>query len=288
MRILTVKRRKSFVAGLSTVKVYIEDPSSKEIVINNIPCRKLGLLKNGEEKNFSIGEEAAKVFVIGDSLSKDFCNDFYQLAEGSEDIYLEGQNKYNPAAGNRYVFDNNDTPEAVANRKKGVKKGWIILAVAAIIGFIVGYGITSGSNTGTEKTFSDSGMNIVLTSNFRKFNNSGYTVAYDSQKVAVFGLEEKFSLAAGLENYSVEAYAKALISNNSNVPNGTVTKTYGDLLYFEYDNKNANTGVEYHYYTFIYKEYDAFWFIQFATEKKDAETYKDDIFKWAESVNFNK
>ena len=176
MRNLTVKRRKSFVASLSTVKVYIEDPSSKEIVINNIPCRKLGLLKNGEEKNFSIGEEAAKVFVIGDSLSKDFCNDFYQLAEGSEDIYLEGQNKYNPAAGNRYVFDNNDTPEAVANRKKGVKKGWIILAVAAIIGFIVGYGITSGSNTGTEKTFSDSGMNIVLTSNFRKFNNSGYTV----------------------------------------------------------------------------------------------------------------
>ena len=50
MRTLTIKRAKSFVACLAKMKVYVEDPTSREIVINNVPCRKLGDLKNGEEK----------------------------------------------------------------------------------------------------------------------------------------------------------------------------------------------------------------------------------------------
>ena len=51
MRNLTIVRRKSFVACLAKMKVYIEDPASNELVINKIPCRKLGELKNGEEKH---------------------------------------------------------------------------------------------------------------------------------------------------------------------------------------------------------------------------------------------
>jgi hypothetical protein len=37
-------------------------------VINNIRCRKLGELKNNEEKTFEIDENQAKVFVIADKL----------------------------------------------------------------------------------------------------------------------------------------------------------------------------------------------------------------------------
>ena len=51
MRNLTIKRTKSFVACLAKMKIYVEDPTSNEICINNTPCRKLGDLKNGEEKN---------------------------------------------------------------------------------------------------------------------------------------------------------------------------------------------------------------------------------------------
>ena len=70
MRNLTIKREKSFVGSLAKMKVYIEDPTSNEISINDIPCRKIGDLKNGEEKTFQIDEQEVKIYVIGDKLSK--------------------------------------------------------------------------------------------------------------------------------------------------------------------------------------------------------------------------
>jgi len=75
MRRLTIKREKSFVASLAKLKIYIEDPASDEIRINGTPCRKIGDLKNGEEKTFEINEQKAKVFVIADNLSKEYCNE---------------------------------------------------------------------------------------------------------------------------------------------------------------------------------------------------------------------
>lgn len=108
MRNLTIKRKKSFAACLTKMKVYIEDLTSNTIVISGIPCRKLGELKNGEEKTFQIGEQAARIFVIADTLSKEFCNDYYQLSEGQENVFLSGKNKLNPAIGNAFRFDNND------------------------------------------------------------------------------------------------------------------------------------------------------------------------------------
>ena len=143
MRKLTIKRTKSFVACLMSMKVYIEDHSSSELTINDIPCRKLGEIKNGEEKTFEIGDEAAKVFVIADKLSKDYCNDIYELAEGHEDVSLTGKNQLNPANGNAFRFDNNESVAAQANRKRGTNKGIIIMivaiAVGAIVGFIIGF-----------------------------------------------------------------------------------------------------------------------------------------------------
>ena len=139
MRKLTIKRTKTFVACLMKMKVYIEDHSAGEIVINDVPCRKLGDIKNGEEKTFEISESAAKVFVIADKLSKDYCNDFYQLPEGSEDIVLTGKNRFNLANGNAFRFDNNDNAAVAANRKRGSRIGMIVMIVAIVIGAIVGF-----------------------------------------------------------------------------------------------------------------------------------------------------
>ena len=122
MRNLTIKRNKRTAASLIKAKVYIEDNFSSELTINGVPCRKIGELKNGEEKTFQIGEEEAKVFVIADKLSKDYCNDFYQLPSGMEDISLSGNNILNPAAGNPFRFDNNTSAGVEENRKKGAKK----------------------------------------------------------------------------------------------------------------------------------------------------------------------
>lgn len=55
MRLLTMKRAKRYVACLVKMKVFIEDPTG-DTMINGTPCRKLGELKNGEEKAFEISE----------------------------------------------------------------------------------------------------------------------------------------------------------------------------------------------------------------------------------------
>ena len=143
MRNLTIKRTKSFVACLAKMKIYIEDHSASEIVINDVPCRKLGDLKNGEEKTFEISEQSAKVFVIADKLSKNYCNEFYELPEGQEDITLSGKNHFNPANGNAFRFDNNNNEAVLANRKRSTRKGIVVLVVSIVVGFAIGYLITS-------------------------------------------------------------------------------------------------------------------------------------------------
>ena len=132
MRNLTIKREKSFVGSLAKMKIYIEDPTSNEMRINDIPCRKIGDLKNGEEKVFQIDEQKAKIFVIADNLSKNYCNEYYQLPEGQKNIFLSGKNKLSPANGNAFRFDNNESEESIANRKSGARKGMLILIISDI------------------------------------------------------------------------------------------------------------------------------------------------------------
>ena len=138
MRNLTITRQKSFVASLVRMKVYIEDPQANELEINGVGCRKLGTLKNGETATFLIGDQAARVFVIADKVSRGFCCDCYPLPAGTEHVVLTGRNKFHPGAGNAFRFDGVTDPEVLANRKKGSSKGIVILIVSALAGVITG------------------------------------------------------------------------------------------------------------------------------------------------------
>ena len=69
-------------------------------MINEIRCRKLGELGNGDTKTFDIEEYEAKVFAIANSLSPNMCDEYYQLPEGANDISLSGQNMIHPEKGN--------------------------------------------------------------------------------------------------------------------------------------------------------------------------------------------
>ena len=138
MRNLTITRKKSFVGCLGKMKVYIEDPEAGELEINGVGCRKLGILKNGETATFPISDQAAKVFVIADKVSRGFCNDYYPLSTGTEDVVLTGKNKFHPGAGNPFRFDGVTDPEVLENRKKGNGKGIVILIVSALVGAVVG------------------------------------------------------------------------------------------------------------------------------------------------------
>ncbi len=286
MRNLTIKREKRFVACLVKAKVYIEDHGSAELVINNTPCSKLGDLKNGEEKTFQISDDAAKVFVIADKFSKDYCNEFYQIPAGTEDVVLSGKNCFNPANGNAFRFNENNAPEVLANRKSGNRTGLIILIAAIIVGAIAGFLPTSGilsGGLGDEKVFSSDGMTITLTEDFEKADFDGYTVTYDSRFAAVFAIKESFAEAPVLSDYSIEEYADLLAEVNE-LTDAQIKKD-GEHTYVEYD-AETDSGETYRYFTYVYKADDAFWFVQFAVPAENAEKYAEDISAWAKSVTF--
>ena len=287
MRNLTIKREKSFVGSLAKMKIYIEDSTSNEMRINDIPCRKIGDLKNGEEKTFQIDEQKAKIFVIADNLSKNYCNEYYQLPEGQESIFLSGKNKFSPVNGNAFRFDNNESEGSIVNRKHGTRKGILILIVAIIVGAVAGYLITSVlffNNTPDPKDFSSNGMTITLTDEFIKADVEKYTVAYDSKNVAVFALKEEFTLADGFQNYTLEQYGDLVIQNN-NLSSSKIENIDG-LTEFEYEFTNPDTNDTYKFFSFVYKTNDAFWLVQFATRTENVDEYSSKIVEWAKTISF--
>ena len=138
-----------------------------------------------------------------------------------------------------------------------------------------------------EKAFSTSGMTITLTSNFKETTLNGYTVAYDSTKVAVFVLKENFSLLEGFEDYSLEQYGEILRQNNES-KNPSELKEIDNITYFEYQFHNTELDKDYKYFTTVYKSSDAFWMIQFCSLVKDYESQFDNMLTWAKSVEFEK
>ncbi len=287
MRNLTIKREKSFVGSFAKMKVYIEDPTSNELFINGLPCRKIGDLKNGEEKTFQINKQEGKVYIIADKLSKNYCNEFYQLSAGQDDVFLSGKNKFNPANGNAFRFDNNESEENIASRKCATQKGLLILIIAAIVGVVAGYSITSGlfsDKVPEPKDFSSNGMTITLTDEFIKADIENYTVSYDSKNVAVFALKEEFKLVDGFQNYTLKQYGDLVIQNN-NLSSSKIENIDG-LTGFEYEFTNPDTKDTYKYFSFVYKSNDAFWLVQFATLTENANEYSSKIFEWAKTVSF--
>lgn len=287
MRKLTIKRKKSFVASLAKLKVYIEDPAG-ELDITGIKCRLLGTLANGEEKSFYIEENAAKVFVIADKMSRDYCYDCRNLPEGNEDIYLTGKNAFNPATGNAFRFEGG-TDEEVAKRHKESKKGGLIVLITAIVigltaGWIIGSGVTYSKKKSTPKDFSYEEMTITLTALFKEEEVEGRTV-FTSNDVAVFVLRENF--VAGdidLSGYTVRGYAELARENNPVMADATYEETDGvPNMVYTYAGDDGKTYV---YFTTFYKSSDAFWIVQYFVNESGYESRKPKFIEWAKTVHF--
>lgn len=297
MRNVTITRQKSGVACLGTMKVYIEDPIAGDLpvkmrvrdeatglpVTKPVMCRKLGTLKNGEQATFPIGFGAAKIVVIADKTSRNYCSEYYQIPAGEEDLTLTGKNRYAPLQGNPFRFDGVTDEIILENRKRGKKIGTLILCISLIVGFAIGFASAFIEDT-SPKTFSDEGMTITLTGEFVEFDEEAYTVCYGSRDVAVLAIEEKFAILPGANALNLKQYAHAVM-NASGV--SSEVKTEQGLTYFEYDSTDAENGEIYHYYTFVYKGKDAFWIIQFGMDANQVEDYHEQVFEWAATVKFN-
>lgn len=286
MRILTIHRRESFAGCAAAMKVYIEDPDAHDLTINGVSCRKLGELKNDQQASFQISNSPARVFVVADKLSKDFCNDFYPVPCGTKDLSISGKNHYNPFAGNPFYFDNVTEPAVLNNRKKAKRKSILIMLIAALVGFAIGFCAVSGVFRGPQpKTFTAEGMQITLTDAFHEADNSYFDVCYDSKDVAIFCLREPFTLQEDFEDYSLQEYGDLMLENN-NFESSVKIQTGVGLTYFTYTTDVG--GNVYYYYAVLYKTTDAFWMLQFSTLEKNVEKYQPEFVQWAKSVTFTK
>lgn len=143
MRKLTIVRRKAFAGSLVPLKIYVEAPNSKELVIDGVATKYAGFVNNGEYKTVEISDEAQKVFVIYDTKTKDTLKGVAQIEEGTEDILLTGGCVLDAKIGAPFVFDQVADQELFANSKPTTKKKdgalKVLKVVCIILGFLAGF-----------------------------------------------------------------------------------------------------------------------------------------------------
>ena len=286
MRNLTIKRLSSWAGKLGKIKIYIEDPANPQLKINNVPCRVLGTLKDGEEKTFEIPTEPVRIFAIPGKMTKGLSNDYIHIGPGEEDYFVTGRVRFLRNGFASFYFDGDVGSESRANRDKVVKRGWIVNVCGFVIGFALAFGLAFGlGNTG--KTFSEDGLSINLPYGFYEQNQLFYTACYASDDAVVITLKEPFYSIKGA-GYSPESmtpsdYAR-IVKNNNNL--STPIQTKDGLSYFEWTAKHPSQNVDFSYMGVAFKSDDAFWLVQFGTYSYLYDGYKDDFFKWAKSVEF--
>lgn len=288
MRRLWIKRHKAS-SGAAKMTVYIEDFEDGDITINDTPCRKLGEIKNGQQKHFSVSEDEAKVVVAAGKISGKRTYPCAQLPEGRDDVFLSGK-----ASGKAFCFDGVEEDDEVSGKKRGSRVGTVILVIAILLGIAAGIfagwkvstAILNGSQKpAAEKTFACQGMEITLTDRFSEAEVAGYTVCYSSGDTAVFALREAFDAKEGFGDLTVAEYGALVLANNGLQDTVTLEETDG-LTTFDYVYTNPDSGGNFYYYTVLLKGSDAFWMVQFTTLEEDAMENLPQYQQWAKSIAF--
>ncbi|MBQ6852144.1 MAG: hypothetical protein IJO04_03855 [Oscillospiraceae bacterium] len=277
MRTLTITRNKSFVGGLMKDRVYIQDEQAAEIIIEGVPCRKLGDLKNGEQKTFQIDDRQQQLFLIVDKVSKDYCNASVTIPEGQEDVSLSGKHHF-VLGSNPFQFDG---VELSAKQRKNNRKGMAIFIGAAIVGAAIGLFLPGGflgSDTPEPKTFSKEDFSITLTDDFAQTQQEGFFAFYESKSAAVFALREDAEIFG---NITLDEYGDLVLKAN-NRADAKMNKGDG-FLWFEYT--ATADGQEYYYMAVCCQSENAFWVVNFATPASNREKYATIFMQWAESIN---
>ena len=82
---------------------------------------------------------------------------------------------------------------------------------------------------------------------------------------------------------SAEEYAEKILAYNKF---DYEKVTNDDLTSYEYTN-TAKDGTPYEYHLYCFKTDDAYWQVYFAVKENKAEKYRDDIIKWAKSIEID-
>jgi len=281
LRNLTITRRKSFVGCAMKDQVYIHDEAAPELIIEGVPCRKIGTVKNGETKTFQIEDREQQVFVIVDKVSKNYCNASIAIPAGQEDVSLSGIHKFYYGS-NPFVFDGVElTEEQQAKQKKNRRKGVVITILAAIVGLIIGYGVSNlllNHKNASPKTFTKGDFQITLTSAFEAAEHDDFFASYESKSVLVLVVKEDKSL---FDDITLEEYGA--LAQEVNGRDGLKLHKEEDFIYFDYT-ATGNDEETYYYCAVCCESEDAFWIVNFATPVSNQEKYQKTFLKWASSI----
>lgn len=160
-----------------------------------------------------------------------------------------------------------------------------MIIAGAALGLLFGFVVNPALNSPRPKTFSANGISITLNNSFKQENDEAFKFSAYTKNVWVYGVRDNFADYEGIENLSVDEYAKLIADSLSHENKSEIAHDKG-LTYMTYDYTNNENGMTFTYFTSFYKMDSAFWIVQFATKKETAEKYRTDIQKWAASVTF--
>ncbi|MBN2540330.1 MAG: hypothetical protein JXB08_02275 [Bacilli bacterium] len=104
MRKLTLTRKRSFVASIMKIYIYIQTDEQPELVLQGVPLKLVTTMKNGETSEFEIPNEAVNLFVVFD---KHIPNSFHTrtiINPGEAPVVLYTKPKLNPFRGNPFII----------------------------------------------------------------------------------------------------------------------------------------------------------------------------------------
>lgn len=299
MRNLTIINNTTHVPSLSKTKIYVEDHAMPDTVINGIPCRKLGVVKNGESATFKIAEKPAIVFAVTSRGLKNYYSECYEINGEYGDVVLSGKRHFSPFKASPFVFEGGGSEEVNENRKKAFKKlmmgvliffgALVLLSTLFNMGSFIGsfeggaVSVPEWKEEAPEKNFSVNGMSITLTENFYDFKDNNYTVVFDSQKMTIFVSEVTYENKEEFDKLTAKSFLESQISSH-NFENVEV-QNEDDLWYFIVATQSSNSSINVNY-AFGFKTDKSCWLVNFVLSESNFENLKDDIFAWAKSIKF--
>ena len=133
-------------------------------------------------------------------------------------------------------------------------------------------------------------MDITLDSSFKKdskLNFAGYFYSNDAmvlvERVGFDTVDPE--MQEYFQNLSAKEFAQYALVGGS-ISSDTGVKEEDGIPYFEYEQKDPNTGETVRYFVTFYKSENAFWDVQFGALEKDFSKMRSSFVKWAKTVSF--
>lgn len=130
--------------------------------------------------------------------------------------------------------------------------------------------------------FSVESLTVTLNKSFTQEKHEGFDLYAQSDNIIFSAVEETFHELeySGFEILSLKDYCSEILSLNQTSDNEL--KSRGNYYYFT--NEKTVSGASYTYVHCMYEGNSSYWICEFVCKTKHYNRYKDDIFKWADSV----